>query len=64
MYDIISGILKDKEGGIVFKLFGLCHIVYLVLIFGGIMLVMFMMRNKDEMLKKRTINITVNCAFF
>ena len=63
MYDIISGILKDKEGILVFKPFGLWHILYLIMIFVGIILVIFLMRNKDEKVKKRTINITINCAF-
>jgi hypothetical protein len=63
MYDFISGILSKEEGNLVLKAFGTWHIFYLFIIFGGIILTLILLRNKDEKVKKRTINITINCAF-
>lgn len=63
MYDFISGILSKEEGNLVLKAFGIWHIFYLLIIFGGIILTLILLRNKDEKVKKRTINITINCAF-
>ena len=63
MYEIISGILEDKEGKLVLEVFGKWHLFYLLLIFGGIILTILLVRKKDEKVKKRIIDISINSAF-
>ena len=63
MYEIISGILEDKQGKLVLEVFGKWHLFYLLLIFGGIILTIFLARNKEDKVKKRIIDITINSAF-
>ena len=63
MYDFISGILKNEEGSIVLSPFNKWHLFYLLVIFGGILLTIYLVRGKEEKIKKRIINITINSAF-
>ena len=63
MYDIISSLLSDKNNGIMnFKAFSFCHILYLLLIIGSIILVLFLYKNKSQEQKNKLINITVILA--
>ena len=63
MYDFISGILSNEEGNAVLDIFGIWHIFYLLIIFLGIIFVIFLFRKKEEKIKKRVINITINSVF-
>lgn len=63
MYDIISGILSKEEGSLVLEAFGKWHLFYLLVIFGGILFTIFLLKNKSEKVKKCTINVTINLAF-
>ena len=63
MFEIISGILGNEEGSLKFSPFGLWHIFYLILIFIPILITIYILWNKSEETKKKTINITINCAF-
>ena len=63
MYDFLSDLLADKRGGAIFSCFGIYHLIYMLLIFGGIALAIALLKNKGESVKKRAISITIGCAF-
>ena len=63
MYEIISGILSKEEGNLVLNIFGIWHLLYLFIIFGGIVLTIYVFKNKDRKLKKSVINYTITLAF-
>jgi hypothetical protein len=46
-----------------FKPFSLCHILYLIIIFGAIITVLIAFRNKDKEIKIKTVDYTINAAF-
>ena len=63
MYEFMNNLLKDKETGVfTFEAFSLCHIIYLLLIIGLIILVLFLFRNKSQEAKNKLINITITSA--
>lgn len=63
MYDFLKRLLSDKKSGCVFTCFGIYHLIYMLLIFGGIALTIFLIRNKSENIKKRASSISISCAF-
>lgn len=63
MYQIMNSLLSDKKGGIVFSCFGIWHMLYMLVIFGIIVLVIFLLKDKDRTIKQRAVDISVNCAF-
>ena len=63
MYAHLSNLLSDHKGGITFSCFGLWHWLYLLVIFGAILFVMFRWKDKDTYAKQRLINRTVRCVF-
>ena len=63
MYEFLSNLLSDKDKGILtFEALSLCHILYLLLIFGGIALVLYLFRNKTIEAKHKLINFTIILA--
>lgn len=63
MYEFLSNFLSDKDNGILtFEAFSLCHILYLLLIFGVIALVLYLFKNKTIESKHKLINFTVILA--
>ena len=63
MYEFLSNLLSDKDNGILpFEALSLSHILYLILIFGLIILVLFLYKNKTQKAKEKLINVTVSVA--
>ena len=52
MYDYLHGLLQDREGGAVFGLYNFWHFLYLILLFGGIFLTVYLLRKKPTYAKK------------
>lgn len=63
MYDILREILQDHKGDVIFKCFGIWHIIIMVIIFIGIALTILLLKNKSKETKQKTIKTTINIAF-
>ena len=63
MYGLLSNILKDHKGEIIFNCFGIWHILYMLIIFGLIMTMVLLLKNKTENTKKKAINLTIDVVF-
>ena len=62
-YDYLSNLLSDKKGDVIFTCFGAWHFLYMLLIFGGTILTIILLKNKSQELKTKAINIAVSIAF-
>ena len=63
MYEFMNKLLSDKDTGVfTFKAFGLCHILYLLIIIGAIALTIYLFRNKTQEAKTKLINVTITLA--
>lgn len=63
MFETISEILRDQEKGVfVFDAFSLCHIIYMLAIFGLIALTIVLFKNKSQNTKTKIVNFTVSLA--
>ena len=63
MYPYLHAILSDQTGGIRFTCFGMWHLLYMAVIFGGIFAVLQCMRKRSETTKQKTIQLTIGLAF-
>lgn len=63
MYNFLNGLFSDKKTETVFSVFGIWHIVYMLVIFSCIILLVFLLKNKEQNVKEKAINITINLAF-
>lgn len=63
MYELLSNILKDHKGETTFNCFGIWHILYMLIIFGSIITVVLLLKNKVEKTKKKAINLTIDIVF-
>ena len=63
MYQFLQNLLSDKKGGPTFTCFGLYHIIYMAIIFGAILTVILLLKNKGEAVKKRATNAALYTAF-
>lgn len=63
MYEVLHKLLSDRNCGSPFTVFGLWHLLYLIVIFGGIFLLLFLLKNKNPEVKQRAITLSANCAF-
>lgn len=63
MNELLSNLLKDHKGEVIFNCFGIWHILYMLIIFGMIITVAMLLKNKDEKTKKKAINITITMVF-
>lgn len=63
MYELLHRIFSDHKGGEVFACFGIWHFLYMALIFGTILLVVFLLRNKTPKQKQRAVSISIHLAF-
>lgn len=63
MYEFLRNLLKDHKSDITFNCFGIWHILFMLLIFGFIIFMLFYLKNKTNQAKQKVINITINCVF-
>lgn len=63
MYEFLQDLLSDKKGGLAFTCFGLYHVIYMAIIFGGILGVILLLKNKSETVKKRATDAALYTAF-
>ena len=63
MYKFLQWLLSYEVGPITLSVFDFWHIFYLFLIFGFIVVIVYKFKNKDDLIKKRMINIVINIAF-
>ncbi len=63
MYNFFSSLLADRKDGAIFSCFGVYHLIYMVIILGGIILAIALLRNKGESVKKKAISVSIGCAF-
>ncbi len=64
MYGLLSTLLSDKKGDVIFECFGVFHIIYMVLILGAIAAAVIVLRKKDEKTRQRAVSLTASVAFF
>lgn len=63
MYEFLNGLFTDKDTGVfVFKAFSLCHILYLLIIIGAIVLTIYLVKGKSQQVKKKVIDFTIIAA--
>ena len=53
MHQILQDLLSDRKGGPVFTCFGLYHLIYLAVILGAILTIIFLLKNKSAAAKHR-----------
>lgn len=63
MYEFLNGIFSDKKTETVFSVFGIWHILYMLVIFSMIFLLAFLLKNKNQSIKEKAIKIAINFAF-
>ena len=63
MYDLLTNLLKDHKGNVIFNCFGIWHIIYMIVIFGTIILITLFLKNKKQDTKIKFINNIINILF-
>ena len=63
MYQILHNILRDQKNGAIFACFGMWHILYMLVIFGMIIGILCVIREKGIEARRRVIQSTINIAF-
>lgn len=63
MYEFLNGIFSDKKTETVFRVFGIWHILYMLIIFSIIIFLVFLLKNKNQSIKEKAIKIAINFAF-
>ena len=63
MYEFIHGVLSDQKGGAIFSCFGLWHMLYMIVIFGCILLSVLLLQHRSDAAKARAQSVTINLAF-
>lgn len=63
MYTFLNNLLSDKKGGEIFTLFGAWHFFYIALTVFAIVLVLLLLKNKSDDLRKRTTRAFIYIAF-
>ena len=62
MHQILQDLLSDRKGGPIFACFGLYHLIYLALIFGVILAIIFLLRNRSAAAKHRAVTAALYTA--
>lgn len=63
MFELLSNLLKDHKGEVIFNCFGVWHILFMILIFGGIITTVLVLKNKNQSIKDKTINLVNKLVF-
>lgn len=63
MFELLSNLLKDHKGEVIFNCFGIWHILFMIIIFGSIITITLLLKNKDKSTQKKAINTTINIVF-
>ncbi|MBQ7336443.1 MAG: YwaF family protein [Clostridia bacterium] len=63
MYEFLNALLADRKGGVIFSCFGIWHLLYLLIIFGVILSVIFLLKNKRIEVRQRASDVAIGCAF-
>jgi len=63
MYELLNELLSDQKTETIFTCFGIWHLLYMVIIFGIITLLVFLFKNKNDIVKQKLIKYTINTAF-
>ena len=63
MFELLSNLLKDHKGEVIFNCFGFWHILFMILIFGGIITTVLVLKNKNQSIKDKAINLVINLVF-
>lgn len=63
MFELLSNLLKDHKGEVIFNCFGVWHILFMMLIFGGIITTVLVLKNKNQSAKDKVINLVINLVF-
>lgn len=63
MYAFLNNLLSDKKGGEIFTVFGAWHFFYIALTIFTVAVVLFLLKNKTDELRKRTIKSFIYIAF-
>lgn len=63
MYELLRNLLKDHKGSVIFNCFGIWHILFMILIFGGIIATILLLKNKDQKVRDKTIITVINIVF-
>ena len=62
MHQILQDLLSDRKGGPVFTCFGLYHLIYLAVILGAILTIIFLLKNKSAAAKHRAVTAALCTA--
>ena len=63
MNELLSNLLKDHKDGPIFNCFGIWHILFMIIIFGSIIVITLLLRKKEDAIKMKAINITIRVVF-
>ncbi|MBR5124089.1 MAG: YwaF family protein [Clostridia bacterium] len=63
MYQTLQSLLADRQGGATFTCFGVWHLLYLAAIFGVILTVIFLLKNRSDEAKRRATSAALYTAF-
>ena len=63
MFELLSNLLKDHKGNVIFNCFGIWHILIMLLIFGGVITTVLVLNNKNQCTKDKAINLVINLVF-
>ena len=59
MYELLHEILKDQKTDVVFKCFGIYHIIYMILTFIAIAFMVFILKNKAKNTYRNIFNVKI-----
>ena len=63
MNELLTNLLKDHKGEQIFNCFGIWHILFMIVIFGSIITILLILKNKNQTTKVKTINLVINITF-
>lgn len=64
MYELLKGLLSDRQGETVFRCFGIWHGVYMLVIFGAITAAVAVLRRKPKAVQLRAVKFFGDLAFW